>query len=78
VLLGTGGKLLDLGVQKSDWDGTSFRQPSHDLRTCLVQRIPTGSVLALYGAQVAAVGVAMTWNFGANRLVTYNDVKIGR
>lgn len=37
-----------------------------------------GSVLALYGAQVAAVGVAMTWNFGANRLVTYNDVKIGR
>ena len=48
MLLGTGGKLLDLGVQKSDWDGTSFRQPSHDLRTCLVQRIPTGSVLALF------------------------------
>jgi putative flippase GtrA len=37
-----------------------------------------GPVLALYGAQVAAVGVAMFWNFAANRLVTYNDVKFGK
>jgi putative flippase GtrA len=36
-----------------------------------------GHVLALYGAQIAAVGVAMFWNFAANRLVTYNDVKFG-
>ena len=34
--------------------------------------------LALAGAQVAAVTVAMFWNFGANRLVTYNDVKFGK
>ena len=34
--------------------------------------------LALAGAQVAAVTVAMFWNFGANRLVTYSDVKFGR
>jgi putative flippase GtrA len=37
-----------------------------------------GPVLALYGAQVAAVGVAMFWNFAANRLITYNDVKLGK
>jgi len=37
-----------------------------------------GPVLALYGAQVSAVGVAMIWNFGANRLITYNDVKFGK
>ena len=34
--------------------------------------------LALAGAQVAAVTAAMFWNFGANRLVTYNDVKLGK
>ena len=34
--------------------------------------------LAIAGAQVAAVSVAMFWNFGANRLVTYNDVKLGK
>ena len=34
--------------------------------------------LAIAGAQVAAVGIAMFWNFAANRLVTYNDVKIGK
>ncbi len=37
-----------------------------------------GLVLALYAAQIAAVGTAMFWNFAANRLVTYNDVKFGR
>jgi len=37
-----------------------------------------GLVWALYGAQIAAVGVAMFWNFAANRLVTYNDVKFGK
>lgn len=37
-----------------------------------------GLVFALYGAQIAAVSVAMVWNFAANRLVTYNDVKIGK
>lgn len=35
------------------------------------------SVLALYAAQATAVGVALFWNFGANRLVTYSDVGIG-
>ena len=34
--------------------------------------------LALAGAQVAAVTAAMFWNFGANRLVTYSDVKFGK
>src|SRR3972149_238333 len=34
--------------------------------------------LAIAGAQVAAVSVAMFWNFGANRLITYNDVKFGK
>jgi len=42
----------------------------------LIPRV--GHVLALYGAQVAAVSIAMFWNFAANRLVTYNDVKFGR
>jgi putative flippase GtrA len=36
-----------------------------------------GHVLALYGAQVSAVTVAMLWNFLANRFITYNDVKLG-
>jgi putative flippase GtrA len=36
-----------------------------------------GSVLALYGAQICAVGVAMIWNFTSNRLITFNDVKFG-
>jgi len=35
-------------------------------------------VIALYVAQAAAVGVALFWNYGANRLVTYNDVGLGR
>ena len=34
-------------------------------------------VLALYTAQCAAVGVALFWNFAANRFVTYSDVGIG-
>ncbi len=37
-----------------------------------------GLVLALYGAQIASVSIAMFWNFAANRLVTYNDVKFGK
>jgi putative flippase GtrA len=37
-----------------------------------------GSVFALYTAQCAAVGVALFWNYAANRLVTYGDVGIGR
>ena len=37
-----------------------------------------GHVLALYAAQVAAVCVAMIWNFLANRFITYNDVKFGK
>lgn len=36
-----------------------------------------GSVLALYTAQCAAVGVALFWNYAANRFVTYSDVGIG-
>ena len=36
-----------------------------------------GPALALYGAQVSAVIAAMFWNFGANRLITYSDVKFG-
>lgn len=36
-----------------------------------------GSTLALYGAQLAAVSIAMFWNFLSNRLVTFNDVKFG-
>jgi len=34
--------------------------------------------LAIGGAQVAAVTVALFWNFVANRLITYNDVKFGK
>ncbi len=34
-----------------------------------------GRVPALYVGQVAAVGAAMFWNFVANRLITYNDVR---
>jgi putative flippase GtrA len=33
---------------------------------------------ALYIAQAAAVGVALFWNYAANRVVTYGDVAIGR
>ncbi len=36
------------------------------------------SLLALYVAQATAVGVALFWNYAANRLVTYRDVGIGR
>jgi putative flippase GtrA len=36
-----------------------------------------GSVRALYAAQVAAVGTALLWNFVANRVITYGDVKVG-
>jgi putative flippase GtrA len=36
------------------------------------------SVLALYTAQCAAVGVALFWNYAANRFVTYGDVGLGR
>lgn len=36
-----------------------------------------GSAPALYAAQVCAVGTALVWNFIANRLITYNDVKLG-
>jgi putative flippase GtrA len=35
------------------------------------------SVLALYTAQCAAVGIALFWNYAANRFVTYSDVGIG-
>jgi putative flippase GtrA len=37
-----------------------------------------GSVLALYAAQCTAVGVALFWNYAANRFVTYGDVGLGR
>ncbi|HEY3669031.1 MAG TPA: GtrA family protein [Polyangiaceae bacterium] len=37
-----------------------------------------GNVLALYTAQCAAVGVALFWNYAANRFVTYSDVGLGR
>jgi putative flippase GtrA len=36
-----------------------------------------GSILTLYTAQCAAVGVALFWNYAANRFVTYSDVGIG-
>ena len=35
-------------------------------------------VLSLYTAQAASVGVALFWNYAANRFITYNDVAIGR
>lgn len=35
-------------------------------------------VIALYTAQAASVGVALFWNFAANRFITYSDVAIGR
>lgn len=35
-------------------------------------------VVSLYVAQVCAVGVALIWNFGANRLITYGDIDLGR
>ena len=47
----------------------------------LVDRLatePLGHVLALYLAQAMAVGAALFWNFTANRLITYGDVKLGR
>jgi putative flippase GtrA len=37
-----------------------------------------GPVSSLYLAQVAAVGVALFWNFAANRIITYGDVRLGR
>ena len=37
-----------------------------------------GSFYALYVAQAAAVGVALFWNYAANRIITYGDVAIGR
>ncbi|HKY38912.1 MAG TPA: GtrA family protein [Polyangiaceae bacterium] len=36
-----------------------------------------GSIEALYAAQAAAVGTALLWNFAANRIITYGDVKLG-
>jgi putative flippase GtrA len=33
--------------------------------------------LALYAAQCGAVGVALFWNYAANRVVTYNDIRLG-
>lgn len=36
------------------------------------------SVVALYVAQCAAVGGALFWNFAANRLLTYSDVRLGQ
>ena len=35
-------------------------------------------VVALYVAQVFAVGTALIWNFGANRFITYSDIKLGQ
>ena len=35
------------------------------------------AVIALYVAQAASVGVALFWNYAANRFVTYSDVGIG-
>ncbi len=35
-------------------------------------------VIALYTAQAASVGVALFWNYAANRFITYSDVGIGR
>ncbi len=34
-------------------------------------------VIALYTAQAASVGVALFWNYAANRFITYSDVAIG-
>jgi putative flippase GtrA len=36
-----------------------------------------GPVITLYIAQACAVGIALFWNYAANRLITYNDVAIG-
>lgn len=36
------------------------------------------AVVALYVAQAASVGVALFWNYAANRFVTYSDVGVGR
>jgi putative flippase GtrA len=38
----------------------------------------TSSALALYAAQAAAVGTALVWNFLANRVITFGDVKLGQ
>jgi hypothetical protein len=35
-------------------------------------------VVALYVAQAFAVGTALVWNFGANRFITYSDIKLGQ
>jgi len=37
----------------------------------------TSSTVALYASQAAAVGTALIWNFVANRLITFGDVKLG-
>ncbi len=36
------------------------------------------AVIALYIAQAASVGVALFWNYAANRFITYSDVSLGR
>jgi putative flippase GtrA len=36
-----------------------------------------GPTWALYAAHAAAVGVAMSWNFLANRMITYGDIRFG-
>ncbi|MEY4508215.1 MAG: hypothetical protein RLZZ450_337 [Pseudomonadota bacterium] len=36
-----------------------------------------GPTLALFAAHAAAVGVAMSWNFLANRMITYGDIRYG-
>lgn len=43
----------------------------------LVSRI-AGAFAGLYAAQAAAVGVALFWNYAANRMLTYSDVGLGR
>jgi len=34
-------------------------------------------VISLYTAQAASVGVALFWNYAANRFITYSDVRVG-
>ena len=41
-------------------------------------RSSIGPTFGLYVAQALAVGTALIWNFVANRLITYGDVKLGR
>ena len=35
-------------------------------------------VISLYTAQAASVGVALFWNYAANRFITYSDVRVGQ